>query len=412
MNDDDLDRLLTDAGSEWRHGHERVPDVDVQRIVRRAAWKTTSRWVPLAAAAAVLGVLAIVLVVRPTSHPKDRATENPIAPSTSQPSSAQSSANRRVQLTEANVSVEYVGDGRIVLIDNNFHPGARARLQIRSVDRPEAVSFRLTSAWVKGGDLSCPTLDGDWLVYTDVQDEPSMLAPGPPQAWKLIALNIATGEQRVLDSGIADMSEEFACGVRGADEVAWTSGHTTRTTIYDLRTGGRTQVALSGVPAGFTEDGLVLASYAQGPRATAQLIDPSNGTHRQIATLDGDYVKAVGRYMSWYERTSDDGSSGLVYLCQLPRCPGASPPHNAARVVAEVDGDNPATAIGDTYLAWAAQGGGTVNVQRVNGRPFIFNVDGEVDSLAAAGSLLVFVEKTDAGTSQEKDALHMVQITG
>ena len=39
MNDDDLDRLLTDAGSAFRDRHERAADIDVQRIVRRANWR-------------------------------------------------------------------------------------------------------------------------------------------------------------------------------------------------------------------------------------------------------------------------------------------------------------------------------------------------------------------------------------
>jgi len=313
-------------------------------------------------------------------------------------------------LAHFGMAVEYIGDGRLVLSVNPFHPGARSGLEVRSVDQPSVVSFSMRSSWLKGGDLYCPTINGDWLVFTDVQDEPTMLSPGPPQAWKLVARNIATGEQRVLDTGTADMANEFACAVRDGDRLAWTSGHASETTLFDLRTWARKGVMLSGTPVGYARAGLVVARIAIGPRASAELVNPATGSHRPIAKFEGLYVQAGGNYLVWYERTSDDGSSGLLHVCELPTCPGGSAPNNAATVLDRVSGDNPPTAIGDEYVAWTMQDG-TVTVRRIDGRGTAMTVDGYVSHLAADGRLLAFVGVTNAGTPQEKDVLHLVQVS-
>ena len=210
-------------------------------------------------------------------------------------------------LEHAGTSVEYVGDGRLILTINPARPGARSGLEVRPVDRPSVVSFATQTSWQKGGYLSCPTLSGDWLVYTDVQDEPTMLSPGPTQPWKLIARNVATGEQRTLDSGMTDMGSEFACAVRDGERIAWTSGRAAQTTVYDLRSTARHTVAVTGDPLTFIGQDVVVARTAVGHRSTVVRVDPISGSSRAVASFTGGEVRARLGHLLWYETTSVEG---------------------------------------------------------------------------------------------------------
>ena len=404
MNDDDLDRLLTVAGSEWRDGHEQIADVDVERLARRTAW-TTTRWVPLVAAAAVLAVLAVVLVVRPTTHP---AQGKPIAGPSTSPSQQSSARSATVPLEHAGTSVRYVGDDWIILSVQHYRAGARDAIEVRSVNRPSVVSLSVTTSWRKGGGIFCPVMAVGWLVYTDVQDEPSQYSPGPAQPWKLIAHSLSSGQERLLDSGMTDMESGYACAVRDGARLAWTSGQSTRTTIYDLASTSRTSVAVAGDPIALSGSDLLLARGTRGRGTTVIRVNTVNGASHNLASVDGSYVESSAHYIVWSEPVApSDWTSSSLHLCRLPSCTDAG--KSKSVIDAVVDG-LAQTAIGEDYVAWST-GDNTVRVRPVGGRTTTLSVDGVVDSLAADGSLLVFVEQTDASTAQEKDVLHLVRVT-
>lgn len=401
MNDDDLDRLLTQHGERWRDEHERVADVDMRRVVRPAAWTPASRWVPLGAAAAVLAVLAVVVAL-PAPH---RAGHRPAAGPSPSPSSEQPPAQRRVAIPGVGLHLDFLGGGRVILSAPS-RPGTRSRIEVRSVAHPSVVSFALSSSWRKGGDVLCPTIDGDWLVYTDVQNEPSQYSPGPPEPWKLVARNVATGEQRTLDSGITDIGTDLACAIRDRERVAWTSGADTQISLYDVQTTTRTSLAVRGTPIGFSRADVLVTNTAQG-RAVVSRVDPVTGHATVVASVKPGYVSTSGAYLLWLEPVAEsDWTASTLHLCALSSCATA----DSARSLIDQDPDGtPSTAIGPSYVAWTS-GDDRLTVRHFDGHATLLTGEGAIDSLAADGDLLVYVDQTDPSTPAEKDALVFVDL--
>ena len=118
-------------------------------------------------------------------------------------------------------------------------------------------------------------------------------------------------------------------------------------------------------------------------------------------------MESANGYLGWLDPAGkDDWTSTILHLCRLPDCRGA----DSARTAIDNDPNGqPQITVGDGYLAWA-DGGTSVTVSRAAGGKGTLTVEGQVDSLAADGSQLVFVEKRNAGTPRENDFLHLVQV--
>ena len=75
-----------------------------------------------------------------------------------------------------------------------------------------------------------------------------------------------------------------------------------------------------------------------------------------------------------------------------------------------MNGPDPVTTMATTT---SLDRGDSVNVLRLDGGPgTVVPIDGDAFALRADGGLLAFVTQQDVATPQEKDILHLVQVTG
>jgi hypothetical protein len=400
VNDNDLDRMLESAGAAWRARHQHVADVDPENVARS---RRGFAWVPVAAAVAVVGLLGVAVVV---TRGVGASPHVPASPTDRSPSP--SPTGRAIDVAPGS-GVDFLGDGRIILSQRD-RPGIRSGLELRSLSDPTHATAAVTSTYAKGGYLTCPTIDGDWLVYTDVESVRTTFSPGPPSPWTLIARNIATGEQRVLDSGVADMGNEFACAVRAGQRLAWTAGAARHTSVYDIPTTSTRSVSVAGWPVGFVDAGVLIASYAADSTVGIVLADPSTGRRTNVATLDhaanvrfGDDDRLV-----WSERSGgpEGGGPTLVHVCSLSTCGAAD---SAKSVIGSAATEPSTFAIGAGFVAWPGDTS-PVTVTRFDGTVVTGTGEGDAFSVAADGTRLAYVAATDPSTAQEKDTLYVVDI--
>jgi hypothetical protein len=214
----------------------------------------------------------------------------------------------------------------------NFHMRFyRARLHVQgsalTVSKPQVL---FTAP--KGLDVSLYSSTGGWIVYLtyasyDVQNGKN---------WRLIAHNIASGKEVLLDSPDMEHLPSVPAGARSDGKTvvwsSWTSAPNGGTSVirsYDLRTGKRDLLLSGGSPSAWGYGRPVVSgslvvferdAYGRGPGDTAKqssrimLIDR---TTRKVRTLTSGHVfqsepSISGQVVVWKDGAAGDQGKGVV----------------------------------------------------------------------------------------------------
>jgi hypothetical protein len=365
MDDASMDQLLTSTGEQFRTTHTR------STLVRRR--RRPAFLLPLGVGLATAGLVVGVALVLPTG---DRS--GPVLPPV--PAAGGSFAVSYPDTTDVEISTTWVA-----VAGGTIGQGSKQSLQVRSRNDLSTVVFTVPGSYAGGGP-DCLHLDGDWLVWTDLESIDTQLVPGPPTRRSVWVRNLVTRQQvKVYESRPATSGAgEIPCAIGDSGLVYWKPDATHLTTL-----------TLSSVPLVGTYEsttastGELVGSYAGLPvfQDGEQLKDDegrvlvSQPGLTQAVAAEGDLV--------WITSGPDTGDGLTVRVCSLPTC-------SDARVLAEDPGAS-RPVLGSTFAAWSAQNG--ITVRLLNGKHAPALEPGSVSflTLAAAGDTLAYVTQEPDG---------------
>ena len=373
MDDQRIDLLLREAGEDFRARHTEPVGAHVTRTQpARTRWLIPAG-VAAAAAALVLG-LALTL---------------PEGTTRTTPGSATSVALGVGQVVAVELSPTWVA-----VVGRDLTPTAsQDRIELRRRDDLGRVAATVTSSYASGV-LFCPALDGDALLWTDVQA--GSLPVGTRRPWSLWQRDLRTDRDTRLEVGsTGDQAGELPCPVAGQGWAAWRSQG--QLSVRDLSSGFTYARPQDALPAAITAWGLVATQKRPGGLDVHLFTGETYGTRTTIASVDGgtDATAAGDRLLVLAQDAAKGADGRVVSTCTLPTCDLQELRRGTASTWPTV---------GDGFAAWSEAEPVLV---RFDGGPVPETVSGLVPdaSLSASGGTLAYVVAGFPPT------LHLVEVT-
>jgi hypothetical protein len=270
----------------------------------------------------------------------------------------------------------------------------RGRIEVRRRNNPRRVAATITTSYPYGG-MSCLQLNGDQLLWTDIESVPSNYDPGPPTRWSIWQRDLRTGAQQRLTSGLPkSSSEDVPCPVAGAGRAAWQLGK--HVIVRSLETGAEQTFADDATPVAFTAAGLMEASWRDRGVQLLLRAGKQFATRRSVINVDRGTSLSIGgdRLLVFtVDPGSESADAGIVSTCELPKC----------STLTELRRD-PASGpgvVGNGFAAWNDLGDAAMLI-RFDGQPAPALAPGYVpfQTLAAFGNTFVYgTQQRDANAS-------------
>jgi hypothetical protein len=385
MDDHDIDTLLRNTGETFRSTHTRRATVTVRR--------PRPLLLPLVAAAATGLVIAGVAIVVP-----DRKSEPPVVPA-----------------RPASIATEMAGVDAVAFNDewlavsgaDHLGQDARGRIELRRRAALNRITATITTSYPYG-NLRCLALDGDHLLWTDLESIVTDYAPGPPTRWSLWQRDLVSGEQRRLANGLPTdpTNGDSPCPVAGAGKVAWQLDG--QVTVRDSA-GGEVTVSEAASPVSLGPAGLVLVTYDRAGMHVALRSGPTYTSRREILTLPRGTDVAAGRdRLLTFSVDPENESNDAVFVStgELPAC--------SSLTELRRDPSSGRGVVGNGFAAWSHLEEGPA-VVRFDGKEPPAVEPGYVSflSLAAYEHTLAYGTQTnDAEGKPGPVVVHLLEITG
>ena len=361
MDDDRMDLLLREAGEDFRATHTRPA------VVRTAPATTHRRWLLPAGAAAAAAALVVGLAV---TLPEGSSRTTPAAPVS-------------VPLGMGQVGAVELGADWVAVAGRDLtSPPTQDRIEVRRrADLGEVADTVRTT--YESAVLLCPALDGDTLLWTEVQA--GDLTAGAARQWSLWERDLRARDTRRLEAGTtSDARPSVPCPVAGERWAAWSSDG--QLSVRDLSSGYTYARPDKVVPVAITPAGLIAKHEGTGRLAgrldVLRYTGPTYGTRRPLVTVpsgidlaaSGDRLVVIAPKQRGVQK---------VTTCTLPRCEGWTEISHGAALTWPT--------VGEGFAAWSGSGGPFV--VRFDSGPVPATVPGLVpnESLSAFGDTLAYV---------------------
>ena len=401
MDDNAIDLLLHEEGEHFRATHNRPASA----ALRRPNPRRSAVLLPVGAALAVGALATTVVLVRP-----DHPGKSPLA--TSKPSVPTSALPRSVVLDVDDVTDVELGGGWVAVSGGGIGQAASQHIELRRADDLTRVVATIPSVYKAGGP-SCLAVDGDHLLWIDLESIPSDFDPGPSTRWSAWERNLRTGKQVQLASGMTSPAGAgpggMTCPVVGQGYAAWNLDG--RVVVRELATGTTVSypdpagpVAIT--PSGIVEDGSAGAEPVGSAGFGLQVVLRSGTAYSSRLVLAsvqrGTDIAAGGDRVLVFtaDPAADTNDGAVVSTCTLPDC--------STMTEVRRDPGSGIAVIGDGWAAWSDLTTSPAML-RFDGGPTPTLEPGYAPfrTLAADGSTFAYCTQVESGAPI---TLHLVQV--